>query len=224
MHLTNFSVNKKADNYKKNTQPVGGEPESHSTAAETEESEMSSKWSLQQLKQEYERMGIDYQEVFTNIKQLCVKTLMAVEPQITMAMRSAKARNSCFEVYGFDVIVDSKLRPWLLEVNVAPSLSSSSPYDKQVKTMLLCDTLHLVGFQLFDRKKFEDEKKKETRSRLLGFEPKKRGLQEEEPLTPMRYKGQDESPIKFSQSETRKYGGKKESSKVVVPSFLEGFN
>ena len=65
---------------------------------------------------------------------------------------------------------------WLLEVNVAPSLSSSSPYDKTVKTKLLCDTLHLVGFQIFDRKKVEDDKKKESRHRLLGFEPTKRGI------------------------------------------------
>ena len=88
-------------------------------------------------------------------------------------MRTAKHRNQCFEIYGFDIIIDHKLRPWLLEVNVAPSLSSSSPYDKQVKTMLLCDTLHLVGFQPFDRKLLEDGKKKELRHRLLGFEPTK---------------------------------------------------
>ena len=73
-------------------------------------------------------------------------------------------------------MIDQKLRPWLLEVNVAPSLSSSSPYDKQVKTKLLCDTLHLVGFQVYDRKKVDDEKKKESRHRLLGFEPTKRGV------------------------------------------------
>jgi len=73
-------------------------------------------------------------------------------------------------------MIDAKLRPWLLEVNVAPSLSSSSPYDKQVKTKLLCDTLHLVGFQIFDRKKVDDDKKKESRHRLLGFEPTKRGI------------------------------------------------
>ena len=75
-------------------------------------------------------MGISYDEVFKNIKTLCVKTLMAVEPQITTAMRSTKHRSQCFEIYGFDVLIDAKLRPWLLEVNVAPSLSSSSPYDK----------------------------------------------------------------------------------------------
>ena len=54
-------------------------------------------------------------------------------------------------------MVDSRLKPWLLEVNVAPSLSSSSPYDKQVKTGLLCDVLHLVGFKVFDRKKVADQ-------------------------------------------------------------------
>lgn len=119
-------------------------------------------------------MGINYDEVFKNIKNLCIKTLMAVEPQITTAMRATKHRSQCFEVYGFDVIIDAKLRPWLLEVNVAPSLSSSSPYDKQVKTMLLCDTLHLVGFRIFDRKRLEDDKKKENKHRLLGFESVKR--------------------------------------------------
>jgi len=185
IHLTNFSINKKAENYKKNTQGVdaAGKPiESSATAADTEEEAgMSSKWSLDELRAEYEKMGISYDEVFKNIKTLCIKTLMAVEPQITTAMRSAKHRNQCFEVYGFDVIIDAKLRPWLLEVNVAPSLSSSSPYDKQVKTMLLCDTLHLVGFRIFDRKRVEDDKKKEHRHRLLGFEPQKKGKQTEDP-------------------------------------------
>jgi len=39
--------------------------------------------------------------------------------------------------------------------------------------MLLCDTLHLIGYRLFDRKRIEEDKKKENKSRLLGFESKK---------------------------------------------------
>ena len=54
---------------------------------------MSSKWSLAELKEEYEKNGIEYNEVFRNIKNLCIKTLMAVEPQITTAMRVTKYRN-----------------------------------------------------------------------------------------------------------------------------------
>jgi len=95
-------------------------------------------------------MGINYNEIFKKIKELCIKTLMAVEPEIapqtSAAMKNAKYKGQCFEIYGFDVIIDSSFRPWLLEVNVAPSLSSSSPYDKMVKTTLLSDTCHLAGY------------------------------------------------------------------------------
>ena len=43
--------------------------------------------------------------------------------------------------------------------------------------MLLCDTLHLVGFRIFDRKRIEDDKKKENKHRLLGFDSVKRTTQ-----------------------------------------------
>lgn len=55
-------------------------------------------------------------------------------------------RNNCYEVFGFDVILDHNLKPYLLECNVCPSLSSSSLLDKKIKNTLLSDTLNLVGF------------------------------------------------------------------------------
>jgi tubulin polyglutamylase TTLL4 len=73
IHLTNFSVNKKNVDYKKN---VGN----GQAPVETDEVEMSSKWSLEELRKEYTKMGINFEEVFRNIKLLCIKTLMAVEP------------------------------------------------------------------------------------------------------------------------------------------------
>jgi tubulin polyglutamylase TTLL4 len=85
-------------------------------------------------------------------------------------MGGGKHKSTCFEVYGFDILIDSKLKPWLLEVNVSPSLSSSSPMDKQIKTLLLSDSLYLVGHHLFDRKKLEQEKAKKDKQRLLGFD------------------------------------------------------
>lgn len=72
-------------------------------------------------------------------------------------------RTSCFELFGFDILIDKKLKPWLLEVNVLPSLSSSSPFDKSVKTLLICDALTLIGIRGYDKKKVhtnsEDEKR-----------------------------------------------------------------
>ena len=61
-------------------------------------------------------------------------------------------RNNCFELYGFDVLIDENFNPWLLECNVCPSLSSSSPLDKKIKTSLICDILNLVGFTPYDKK------------------------------------------------------------------------
>lgn len=136
--------------------------------SEVEEQEMESKWSLKMLREEFEREGLDYPDVYTKIKDVCIKTLMSVEPYIVSQNRTAKSKSSCFEIYGFDVIIDQSLKPWLLEVNVLPSLSSSSPFDKQVKSMLLSDTFHLLGFNIFDRKHILESKAIEKKKKLLG--------------------------------------------------------
>jgi len=56
-----------------------------------------------------------------------------------------------------------------MEVNVCPSLNSSSPLDKKVKTTLMTDIMNLVGVQPYDKKKYEDELKK----KLPGTETRK---------------------------------------------------
>ncbi len=85
-----------------------------------------------------------------------LKTLISVEPTINLNMaKSPTFRNNCFELFGFDVILDSALKPWVLEVNVLPSLSSSSVFDKRIKTMLVCDALTLVGIRGYDKLEFD---------------------------------------------------------------------
>jgi hypothetical protein len=87
-----------------------------------------------------------------------LKTLISVEPEIVSALDSCPGnRGSCFELYGFDILIDSDLRPWLLEVNVLPSMSSSSMFDKKVKTTLICDVLTLVGVRGYDKKKVHED-------------------------------------------------------------------
>jgi hypothetical protein len=51
-------------------------------------------------------------------------------------------------------LIDATLKPWILEVNVLPSLSSSSVFDKRIKTMVVCDALTLVGIRGYDKQKF----------------------------------------------------------------------
>lgn len=54
------------------------------------------------------------------------------------------------ELYGFDILIDSNLKPWLLEVNLSPSLNCDSPLDVRLKSAMLADLLTLVGIPAVD--------------------------------------------------------------------------
>jgi len=126
--------------------------------------------SFAQMRKEYEDEGADFETTFTRIKDVIIKTMLSVENPIVTAMGGTKNKVCSFELYGFDILIDHAFKPWLLEVNVCPSLSSSSPMDKYIKTMLLSDSLYLTGFRIFDRKQMEKDKAKSDKLRLLGLE------------------------------------------------------
>ncbi len=78
----------------------------------------------------------------------------------------------CFELYGFDVLLDNELRPWLIEVNVLPSLSSSSQLDKKIKTSLLSDIFNTIGVVPYNRKKIEKEMEAARWEKFAGIQTK----------------------------------------------------
>jgi len=59
----------------------------------------------------------------------------------------------CFEVLGFDVLIDSDTKPWLLEVNQAPSFQTDSALDLQVKKAVIKDTFDILGVTEANRQK-----------------------------------------------------------------------
>jgi hypothetical protein len=62
-------------------------------------------------------------------------------------------RTNCYELYGFDILIDSDLKPWLIEVNITPSMATDAPLDAAIKSTVAVDTFNLVGIKRFDRKK-----------------------------------------------------------------------
>ena len=60
--------------------------------------------------------------------------------------QSYELRNTFYELYGVDILLSAKLKPWLIEVNMCPSLNLKTPIDKKIKLPLLTDIMNLVGF------------------------------------------------------------------------------
>ena len=58
---------------------------------------------------------------------------------------AALAGSRCFEVLGYDVLLDAELKPWLIEVNHSPSFNMDSALDRRVKEELIVDAIKVVS-------------------------------------------------------------------------------
>lgn len=88
----------------------------------------------------------------SNIEDLIIKSMFACAQSIISACRMfVPCSNNCFELYGFDILIDDNLKPWLLEINLSPSLGIDSPLDAKVKASLIADLLTLIGIPAYSQ-------------------------------------------------------------------------
>ena len=155
MHLTNYSINKKNDKFVQNE--------------DAEQDDVGFKWSLTAFCNHLEQVGIDMNLMWSRIYDVILKTLSCGDNYVIQAMKKNQMyRLNCFEVFGFDILLDSDLKPWLVEVNLSPSLSPESPLDMTIKQNLLINTWNLCGIKRFDRRK-ESLNKLKFRAKNSGF-------------------------------------------------------
>ena len=98
---------------------------------------------------------------WSRVYDVIIKSLISGEHHIYQAVkRTCVHRTNCFELFGYDILVDSDLKPWLVEINLSPSLACESPLDLQIKSSLISDLLNLVGVKKFDRRAESNNKMK----------------------------------------------------------------
>jgi len=124
-HLTNTSINKHSRTCKSNKDVIGA----------------GCKWDFLQLREWAEKTtGIDWNFLWARIRHCIIMTLLLAIPVV-------RQEPQCFELFGFDIIIDEKLKPWLLEVNCSPALNMDEPTDRRVKPALLRDTMTVLKHQ-----------------------------------------------------------------------------
>jgi Tubulin-tyrosine ligase family len=83
----------------------------------------------------------------------------------------------CFEVLGFDIYLDKKARPWLLEVNLAPSFATDSKLDHELKHGVISDTFRLLGVTYREKIRKINKKKEDLQRRIVEKTSYKESLQ-----------------------------------------------
>lgn len=131
IHLTNSSVSKHADKGAPNSSTAG------------------SKWSVKTLWRYLSEEGHDTRPIMQRIVDLVIKTFVCSEGSVNQFInQTLRYPFACHELFGLDILLDKDLKPWLLEVNISPSLQCSTPVDEEVKLGMTADVLNLAGFQV----------------------------------------------------------------------------
>nr|XP_016945839.1 tubulin polyglutamylase TTLL4 isoform X1 [Drosophila suzukii]XP_016945840.1 tubulin polyglutamylase TTLL4 isoform X1 [Drosophila suzukii] len=134
MHLTNYSINKFSQNYAKN---------------EDFNACQGHKWTLQSLWSCLENRGVNTKRLWATLRNLVIKGIVSGESGLNrMYRQNVNFRYNCFELFGFDVLLDENLVPWLLEINISPSLHSELPLDLHVKGPLIQAVLNTALYQV----------------------------------------------------------------------------
>jgi tubulin polyglutamylase TTLL2 len=127
-HLTNTSINKFSPTYAQGKEGVG----------------FGCKWSLSQLRTYLAGHQQDCPGLWQGICNIVILTLLAQTQSVPVV-------HNCVELYGFDILVDEQLKPWLLEVNFSPALHCDCRVDSIVKRPMLSDLIDLLGLQDMDK-------------------------------------------------------------------------
>ena len=118
IHLTNVAIQKKNEDYN---------------------AEHGSKWDITNLRfyMEMTRGKEATDKCFDEIKNIIYISLKSVQSVIINDKH-------CFEMYGFDILIENNLKPWLIEVNASPSLSTTTEADRKLKMGVMENVFQIV--------------------------------------------------------------------------------
>ena len=102
MHLTNYAINKHSEDF-------------------IRDDEAGSKRRISTTNRYMATKGYDVDKLWADIDDVIIKTLISAHSVLKHNYRTCFPNHvkgsACFEILGFDVILDRKLRPYIIEVS-----------------------------------------------------------------------------------------------------------
>jgi len=182
MHLTNYAINKENPNFIFNDS-------SHAD-------NVGHKKSLKAVFQILESQGHNISLLWEEIKKIVIKVLCSIQPILSQNYKSCHAdevyNNMCFEILGFDIMLDDKLKPWLIEVNHLPSFAADTPLDLKIKTSVIKDAFQLMNISIKDKIDYKNKKRAELNEKILRSKKAKLSTSEKQRLFEKAQKERDD--------------------------------
>ncbi|CAG9331608.1 unnamed protein product [Blepharisma stoltei] len=91
------------------------------------------------LNKQFPSITSPLERLVTSMKELVAHSLKSVKGKL-----NPNNRQFCFEIFGYDFIIDSTMKPWLIECNTNPCLELSSPLLQQLIPRMVNDAFKLT--------------------------------------------------------------------------------
>ena len=144
IHLTNYSVQKNNKNFSKIE--IGNEISFNDFQNELDKKEK----------------NINFRkDIFTKIIKIIEITASVAKNRI-----NGFDKNNCFEIFGYDFMLDDQYNPYLLEINTNPGYEESSPLIKMLVPRLIDDAFRLTIDKIFER---NDKDKYFSKFKVEGY-------------------------------------------------------
>ena len=154
-HLTNYSLNKTSSKYKLKENFMTSDDGSKRLLSHMFNTLKKSK-------------GVDIDDLKNDLKDMATKIVFALQPFLINSFHvdmgtGSEINQNCFHVFGIDILLDEKHKPWLLEINCFPSFSifqditesdpadgfehkirKVSEFDKYLKSLIIKEAIEIV--------------------------------------------------------------------------------
>jgi hypothetical protein len=100
-----------------------------------------------------------YEDLVPQMKELVIKSMHSVRKKLDV-----HRRKHCFELFGYDFILDEDFNVWLIEVNTNPCIEESSQLLKILLPRMIEDMLKLTVDVIFPKNRKKKVQKKGSMS------------------------------------------------------------